>query len=84
MSGGITQHPDSLRFWIEKGIAPVVKNAKLGRIQLTHINLNDATVEGLKYLDQNTFSTQFHPGLNPGLIKSNTAYDLIAQILANK
>ncbi|MBQ9690612.1 MAG: carbamoyl phosphate synthase small subunit, partial [Eggerthellaceae bacterium] len=65
-SGGYADHVDDLRFWIEKGIAPVVQNEKFGRIQLTHVNLNDGTAEGIRFLDIPAFSVQYHPEASPG------------------
>ncbi|ANQ51015.1 glutamine-hydrolyzing carbamoyl-phosphate synthase small subunit [Flammeovirga yaeyamensis] len=35
-------------------------------IELTHINLNDETVEGIKVLGKNAFSVQYHPEASPG------------------
>jgi carbamoyl-phosphate synthase small subunit len=66
LSGGYAQHADDLRFWSERRIAPVVENARFGRIQLTHINLNDGTAEGIAFLDQPVFSVQYHPEASPG------------------
>ena len=62
-SGGVAVHPSGsdLRFWVKRRIAPVVKNKRFGRIQLTHININDGTVEGLRFLDIPALSAQFHP-----------------------
>ena len=62
-SGGVTTHPlyDDLRFWMEKGVAPVVQNEQFGRIRLTHINVNDGTAEGLRFLDIPAQSVQFNP-----------------------
>jgi carbamoyl-phosphate synthase small subunit len=37
-----------------------------GRAELTHVNLNDRTVEGLALKDQPTFSVQYHPEASPG------------------
>jgi carbamoyl-phosphate synthase small subunit len=36
------------------------------KIQLTHINLNDDTVEGIARLDKPAFSVQHHPEASPG------------------
>jgi carbamoyl-phosphate synthase small subunit len=38
----------------------------LGRIELTHWNLNDGTLEGLRCLDVPAFSVQYHPEAAPG------------------
>ena len=40
--------------------------------QVTHINMNDNTVEGIKYLDRPVNSVQFHPEASPG--PEDTAY----------
>jgi len=37
-----------------------------GRAEVTHLNLNDRTVEGLAVKGQPTFSVQYHPEASPG------------------
>lgn len=37
-----------------------------GRAELTHVNLNDKTVEGLKVKGMPAFSVQYHPEASPG------------------
>ena len=37
-----------------------------GRAELTHLNLNDQTVEGLSHRDYPLFSVQYHPEASPG------------------
>ncbi|MCA1726688.1 MAG: hypothetical protein LC722_03240, partial [Actinobacteria bacterium] len=37
-----------------------------GRVQLTHWNLNDGTLEGMRCLDVPAFSVQYHPEAGPG------------------
>ena len=66
LSGGFTEHVDDLRFWNDHNIAPVVDNPRFGRIQLTHINLNDGTAEGIAFLDIPAFCVQYHPEAAPG------------------
>lgn len=66
LSGGQTTHVNDLRFWVEKGIAPIIRTEKFGLIRLTHVNLNDGTPEGIQFLDLPAFSVQYHPEANPG------------------
>ena len=36
------------------------------KAEVSHINMNDGTVEGVRYLDKKVFSVQFHPEAAPG------------------
>ena len=37
-----------------------------GRAQVSHVNLNDGVVEGIRLLDASAFSVQYHPEAAPG------------------
>jgi carbamoyl-phosphate synthase small subunit len=37
-----------------------------GKAELSHVNLNDRTVEGMRLLDAPVFSVQYHPEASPG------------------
>lgn len=65
-SGGYAHHENDLRVWAERGVAPVVSNDRFGRIRLTHVNLNDGTLEGMEFLDVPAFCVQYHPEASPG------------------
>jgi carbamoyl-phosphate synthase small subunit len=45
--------------------APVI-DTRLGRVALTHWNLNDGTLEGLRCIDVPAISIQYHPEASPG------------------
>jgi len=45
------------------------------KIEITHINLNDQTVEGIKYKDYPIFSVQYHPEAAPGPNDSKYIFD---------
>ena len=65
-SGGLTMNPADVGAWVRAGVAPVVTSARFGRVQLTHVNLNDMTAEGIRLLDTPAFSVQYHPEAAPG------------------
>jgi len=65
-SAGLDFKASDLGAWVRAGVAPVVKSERFGRVQLTHVNLNDMTTEGLRLLDVPAFSVQYHPEAAPG------------------
>ena len=83
LSGGECEHPANgdLRFWVEKGIAPVVQNERFGRIRLTHVNLNDGTAEGIQLLGQPVFSVQYHPEASPGPTDAQYLFTAFTQLM---
>ena len=50
-----------------------IQNSK--SIDLTHVNLNDDTVEGIKIKGKNAFSVQYHPESSPGPHDSRYLFD---------
>ena len=44
-------------------------------ISITHINLNDNTIEGIELKDKNCFSVQYHPESSPGPHDSRYLFD---------
>jgi carbamoyl-phosphate synthase small subunit len=65
-SGGVDLPAEDLSAWVEAGVAPVVISEEFGPVQLTHVNLNDMTSEGIRLLDVPAFSVQYHPEAAPG------------------
>jgi carbamoyl-phosphate synthase small subunit len=49
--------------------------------QVTHINLNDGTVEGLRHLQLPAFSVQFHPEGRPGPPDGEILYDRFLEMV---
>lgn len=81
LSGGETTHVRDLRHWVELGIAPVVRTPRLGRVRLTHVNLNDGTPEGIQFLDLPAFSVQYHPEACPGPHDARYLFDAFARLM---
>ncbi len=44
----------------------VTPDSDLSGAEITHINLNDNTVEGLRHVELGAFSVQYHPEASPG------------------
>lgn len=93
LSGGQAAHVDDLRFWtkcdtrsdlVSHPIAPVVQNGRFGRIQLTHVNLNDGTAEGIAFLDIPAFSVQYHPEANPGPTDSHYLFRAFTKLMEGR
>lgn len=49
--------------------------AKVANVEITHINLNDNTVEGIRRTDKPAFSVQYHPEAAPGPHDSRYLFD---------
>ncbi len=57
--------------------------AKIKNMEITHVNLNDNTVEGLRYTDRTVFSVQYHPEACPGPYDSRYLFDDFISMVAS-
>ncbi|MDP2401614.1 MAG: carbamoyl-phosphate synthase small subunit, partial [Actinomycetota bacterium] len=80
-SGGLTHDASDIPAWVHAGIPPVVNSERFGRIQLTHVNLNDMTTEGIRLLDMPAFSVQYHPEAAPGPHDSRYLFDAFTRLM---
>ncbi len=55
---------------------------KSDNVEITHINLNDNTVEGISIKGKNAFSVQHHPEAAPGPHDSQRSFDDFVELLA--
>jgi carbamoyl-phosphate synthase small subunit len=54
---------------------------KNGNVIITHVNLNDNTVEGIAIKNKKAFSVQYHPESSPGPHDSRYLFDQFAEMM---
>ncbi|MEX0907234.1 MAG: glutamine-hydrolyzing carbamoyl-phosphate synthase small subunit [Gemmatimonadota bacterium] len=70
-------------FAVHRGAAPdAVEGAPALRV--THVNLNDDTMEGLEHRELPVFSVQYHPEAAPGPHDSRYLFDRFAELMERR
>ena len=54
-----------------------------GDVELTHVNLNDQTVEGMHHRRYPIFSVQYHPEASPGPHDSRYLFEIFVEMMRN-
>ncbi|MFM2139143.1 MAG: hypothetical protein RJA57_1450 [Bacteroidota bacterium] len=54
---------------------------KAAHIEVTHVNLNDQSIEGIRIKDKPAFSVQYHPEATPGPHDSRYLFDDFIQLI---
>ncbi|MBP1736748.1 MAG: carbamoyl phosphate synthase small subunit [Oscillospiraceae bacterium] len=52
--------------------------------EISHVNVNDGTVEGLRYLKGNVFTVQFHPEASPGPRDTEYLFDRFVAMMGGE
>ena len=60
---------------------PVTIDTKLGKVSITHLSLNDHSIEGMVCLDRPVFSVQYHPEASPGPHDSAYLFEEFVQLM---
>jgi carbamoyl-phosphate synthase small subunit len=61
----------------------VSEDSHLGSAEVTHVNLNDHTIEGLRDTTKGVFSVQYHPEASPGPHDSLYLFDAFVDAVHN-
>ena len=61
------------------GIDPEAVKANADRVEVTHVNLNDGSIEGIRMKHQTAFSVQYHPEASPGPHDARYLFDEFVQ-----
>ncbi len=79
----ITSHNHG--FAVDAPIGVVTQSpAGFGRVEVSHVNLNDNVVEGLNALDIPAFSVQYHPEAAAGPHDANYLFDRFRDLVVNR
>lgn len=60
---------------------PPIVETKYGKLSITHVSLNDHSIEGMVCLDHPVFSVQYHPEASPGPHDSAYLFEEFVQLM---
>ena len=66
------------------GVSPEAIEANLDVVEVTHRNLNDNTIEGIRIVGKPAFSVQYHPEASPGPHDAAYLFDQFVDLIKEK
>ena len=66
------------------GVSPEAIENATDRVEVTHLNLNDGTIEGMRIKGKPAFSVQYHPEASPGPHDSRYLFDDFVQLIRDQ
>ncbi|MCB0552345.1 MAG: glutamine-hydrolyzing carbamoyl-phosphate synthase small subunit [Phaeodactylibacter sp.] len=65
------------------GVHPDAIRANADKVEVTHINLNDNSIEGMRVKGKKAFSVQYHPEASPGPHDARYLFDHFIKLMQN-
>lgn len=65
------------------GVSPEAIAANHDKVEITHVNLNDETIEGIRVKGKKAFSVQYHPEASPGPHDARYLFDQFVRLMEN-
>lgn len=66
------------------GVSPEALEKNMDKVEITHMNLNDKTVEGIRIKGKNAFSVQYHPESSPGPHDARYLFDDFIKLMSEQ
>jgi len=66
------------------GVSPGAIREHEDKVRITHMNLNDNTIEGLQVIGKHAFSVQYHPEASPGPHDSRYLFEEFVSLLSER
>lgn len=63
------------------GIDPNTVRARADEVEITHVNLNDESIEGIRVKNRKAFSVQYHPESSPGPHDARYLFDQFIHLM---
>lgn len=63
------------------GVSPEAIRERSDTVEITHLNLNDDTIEGIRLKDKPAFSVQYHPEAAPGPHDARYLFDNFIELI---
>jgi carbamoyl-phosphate synthase small subunit len=63
------------------GVSPDAIKANEDKVEVTHVNLNDDTIEGIRIREKKAFSVQYHPEASPGPHDAHYLFDQFIELI---
>ena len=65
------------------GVSPEAIRNNSDKVEITHVNLNDQTIEGIRVKGTKAFSVQYHPEASPGPHDARYLFDDFIKLMEN-